>query len=189
MGKWGTGRRSKEFLTTSQFFRLNTFNIFSWTYLSKGHKLNRYQLTYLVKLWDLTFGEVYLFVQLLICSRWCCRFVLFISWGSFNVLLKVIFLKFRVITDPESLVSLSTNNISLITFDLFSPEKNTSYYFHYKRLSLIVSFKFEVFLTLKIKWGSMTHYQTDLKVFDAVELNMLLTSKKGTTLKLMKKSQ
>lgn len=133
MGKWGTGRRSKEFLTTSQFFRLNTFNIFSWTYLSKGHKLNRYQLTYLVKLWDLTFGEVYLFVQLLICSRWCCRFVLFISWGSFNVLLKVIFLKFRVITDPESLVSLSTNNISLITFDLFSPEKNTSYYFHYKR--------------------------------------------------------
>ena len=35
----------------------------------------------------------------------------------------------------------------------------------------------------------MTHYQTDLKVFDAVELKMLLNSKKGTTLKLMKKSQ
>ena len=35
----------------------------------------------------------------------------------------------------------------------------------------------------------MTYYQTHLKVFDVVELKMLLTSKKGTTLKLMKKSQ
>lgn len=35
----------------------------------------------------------------------------------------------------------------------------------------------------------MTHYQTHLKVSDVVELKMLLTSKKGATLKLMKKSQ